>query len=69
MGTPQEITVSSPVLLQLLQVATSSIPHSFNGLCPDEVEGPDVRDHDCPACQALIAVENEIPWLRKSAGR
>ncbi len=63
MGLPQETTISSSVLLQLLQVASASIPHSFNGQCPDVVEGPDVRDHDCPACQALIAAENEIPWL------
>lgn len=40
----------------LLDAATGKTPHVFNGLCPDSIEGPDVRDPDCPACQALLGV-------------
>jgi len=40
----------------LLDAATGKTPHVFNGLCPDSIEGPDVRDPDCPACQALMGV-------------
>jgi hypothetical protein len=27
--------------------------HIYNGKCPDEVNGPDARDPDCPTCRAL----------------
>jgi len=40
---------------RLRDVATGKIKHVFNGLCPDEIEGPDVRDPDCVACQILDA--------------
>lgn len=38
----------------LARVADGTVPHVFNGMCPDAVEGHDSRDPDCPACQALI---------------
>ncbi|HHA2757964.1 TPA: hypothetical protein ACOEQX_001202 [Stenotrophomonas maltophilia] len=34
--------------------AAGRINHANNGLCPDEVEGHDTRDPDCPVCSALI---------------
>lgn len=34
--------------------AAGRINHANNGLCPDEVEGHDTRDPDCPVCRALI---------------
>ena len=39
----------------LIKVATGQVRHLYNGACPDGVEGPDVRDPDCPACQVLLA--------------
>jgi len=36
-------------------VATGKVKHVFNGLCPDEIEGPFVRDAACPACRMLGA--------------
>lgn len=39
----------------LIKVATGQVRHLYNGECPDEVEGPNVRDPDCPACQVLLA--------------
>lgn len=65
----------------LLDAATGKTPHVFNGLCPDSIEGPDVRDPDCPACQALLGVtqakseavafvdERAISWLKDRLGR
>ena len=38
-----------------VRVDTGQVRHLYNGECPDEVEGPDVRDPDCPACQVLLA--------------
>jgi len=40
---------------RLRDVATGKIKHVFNGLCPDDIEGPNVRDPDCMACQILDA--------------
>lgn len=46
------------LLSRLLSVATGGLPHIYDGLCPDQMEGPLVRDIDCPACQVLIEVDN-----------
>ncbi|MGX9695093.1 hypothetical protein ACTJNK_32480 (plasmid) [Achromobacter anxifer] len=37
--------------------AEGRINHVFNGQCPDEIEGHDVRDDDCPVCRALITLK------------
>ena len=42
---------------RLFDVATGKIPHLYAGLCPDSVNGPESRDPDCPACQAIAAAE------------
>lgn len=41
----------------LIDVCTNRIPHAYMGMCPDSIEGHDVRDHDCPACAAVLAAE------------
>ena len=41
----------------LFDVATGKTPHLYAGRCPDSVNGPDSRDPDCPACQAIAAAE------------
>jgi hypothetical protein len=46
-----------PVNARLLAVATGKIPHLYEGRCPDYVNGPESRDPDCPACQAIAAAE------------
>lgn len=33
--------------------------HINAGNCPDELEGYDKRDGECPVCQALMALEAE----------
>jgi len=41
----------------LADVATGRLDHLHDGLCPDVIEGFDVRDDECPACLALIALD------------
>lgn len=41
----------------LFDVATGESPHLYEGRCPDYVNGPESRDPDCPACQAIAAAE------------
>ena len=41
----------------LFDVATGKTPHLYAGRCPDSVNGPDSRDPDCPACQAIAEAE------------
>ena len=48
---------AEPVNARLLAVATGKIPHLYEGRCPDYVNGPESRDPDCPACQAIAAAE------------
>lgn len=45
------------VIRRLIDVSTNRIPHAYMGMCPDSIEGHDVRDHDCPACAAVLAAE------------
>ena len=53
--------MTKAIMLELLasmhDVATGRIAHDYSGLCPDGVEGPDVRDRECPACRVLIMVD------------
>lgn len=48
---------AEPVNARLLDVATGKIPHLYEGRCPDYVNGPESRDPDCPACQAIAEAE------------
>ena len=41
----------------LFDVATGKTPHLYAGRCPDSVNGPESRDPDCPACQAIAEAE------------
>jgi len=42
------------VIDDLARIATGSLTHDYNGQCPDDVEGHDSRDPECPACQVLL---------------
>jgi hypothetical protein len=48
---------TAPQLLErvrrLEQIADGRIQHLYRGSCPDQLEGPDVRDPDCRACEIL----------------
>lgn len=37
----------------LVDHARGALPHRYTGACPDSVEGPDVRDPECPVCRAI----------------
>lgn len=50
-------TESRPVNARLLDVATGKTPHLYAGRCPDSVNGPEPRDPDCPACQAIVSAD------------
>ncbi len=50
-------TVLAEHIRDLQKVATGELPHIYNGLCPDEVEGFAVRDDECPACRVLLAAK------------
>lgn len=53
------MSVSKNTLSSLYAIATGQVQHVYNGLCPDGLEGPHVRDDECPACLLLIAADNE----------
>lgn len=50
---------TAPDLLErvrrLEQIADGRIQHVYRGSCPDQVEGPDIRDPECGACEILGA--------------
>lgn len=48
---------AGPVNARLLDVATGKTPHLYEGRCPDYVNGPESRDPDCPACQAIVSAD------------
>lgn len=48
---------TEPVNARLLDVATGKIKHLYEGRCPDYVNGPESRDPDCPACQAIVSAD------------
>ena len=37
----------------LVDHARGVLMHRYEGACPDSVEGPDVRDPECPVCRAI----------------
>jgi hypothetical protein len=45
------------LLTKLREIATGEARHVYNGMCPDEIEGPTVRDDECPACRVLLAAD------------
>ena len=55
----------------LFDVATGKTPHLYAGRCPDSVNGPESRDPDCPACQAISAAAQQERLLQDmhDAGR
>jgi hypothetical protein len=44
----------------LHRLATGRLHHSYQGGCPDGVTGSMARDPKCPACRALMVVENAL---------
>lgn len=50
---PDQVVVGREELEALRDVATGRLRHLYDGQCPDTVEGLDVRDPNCPACQAI----------------
>lgn len=61
--TPHVIQVSTEALKGLVRIATGQVQHVYMGMCPDQVEGPDVRDDDCPACQLLTPTDGILNGL------
>ncbi|HIE3934909.1 TPA: SGNH/GDSL hydrolase family protein [Pseudomonas aeruginosa] len=53
------MTVSESALDTLRRFATGKVMHLNNGLCPDDIEGHEARDPDCPVCRALIETGKE----------
>ncbi len=41
------------------KAASGAVKHLNNGLCPDDIEGHEARDPDCPVCRALIETGKE----------
>lgn len=52
-------TVSASALDTLRRFATGEVGHLNNGHCPDDIEGHEARDPDCPVCRALIETGKE----------
>ncbi len=52
------LTVSESALDTLRKAASGEVKHLNNGLCPDDIEGHEARDPDCPVCRALLATES-----------
>ena len=64
------------IIRDLVAVATGQVAHVYLGSCPDQLEGNDARDHDCPACRAIMTAERllendhaEISRLREEIER
>ena len=43
----------------LVAHAEGRVMHLGQGLCPDHVEDPDVRDPECPVCRALVTLSQD----------
>jgi len=46
----------------LIFVAIGEVQHRYAGQCPDETNGYEGRDPDCPACQIIIEAEQAEGW-------
>ncbi|ARI45751.1 TPA: hypothetical protein SL665_001638 [Pseudomonas aeruginosa] len=53
------MTVSESALDTLRKAASGEVKHLNNGLCPDDIEGHEARDPDCPVCRALLDTESD----------
>lgn len=54
MNASQTMSLTQEQALKVLvKHAMGTAPHANNGLCPDSVEGAQVRDSECKVCQAL----------------
>jgi len=57
-------TQITPAQIELLRraraLAAGEVTHLYRGSCPDSVEGPDVRDDECPACQLLTDIDSML---------
>lgn len=53
------LTVSESALETLRKAASGEVKHLNNGLCPDDIEGHEARDPDCPVCRALLDTESD----------
>ncbi|WNZ87287.1 hypothetical protein [Pseudomonas sp. P108] len=51
------VTIPASVLAGLYAVSSGKVSHVLNGMCPDTVEGFEVRDDECPACIELIKAD------------
>ncbi|HBO6378613.1 TPA: hypothetical protein L4742_005205 [Pseudomonas aeruginosa] len=58
------LTVSESALDTLRRFATGKVMHLNNGLCPDDIDGHEARDPDCPVCRALIETGKESDNVR-----
>ncbi len=55
---PNGLTVSESALDTLRKAASGEVKHLNNGLCPDDIDGHEARDPDCPVCRALLDTES-----------
>lgn len=53
-------SVPAELIQDLVGIAVGRIVHIYNGSCPDQIEGENVRDDECPACQILMRVATEV---------
>ncbi len=51
------MNIDSATLMNLYAVAAGQVSHRQQTGCPGVINGLESRDHDCPACLALIAAE------------
>ncbi|MFG9198640.1 hypothetical protein ACEPX9_00790 [Pseudomonas aeruginosa] len=52
------LAVSESALDTLRKAASGEVKHLNNGLCPDDIDGHEARDPDCPVCRALLDTES-----------
>jgi nitrogen regulatory protein PII-like uncharacterized protein len=52
--------INLAMVMALYHIATGKTPHSYNGMCPDSLEGHAVRDDECPACKAIMRFEEAM---------
>ncbi|MBJ2259190.1 hypothetical protein [Pseudomonas psychrophila] len=56
----KRVPISLDSLIGLYAVATGQLTHVNMGSCPDILEGAQIRDAECPACQLLLAADAEL---------
>lgn len=56
----KQAPISLDALAGLYAVATGQLTHVNMGSCPDILEGAQVRDDECPACQLLLAADVQL---------